>query len=231
MSLSGIIEQLGALIEQIIVGMGYVGITLVMLIENLFPPIPSELVMPLAGFFSAEGQLWLPGVWLAGTLGSVLGAIVLYYIGRGLNETVLRWIVQRYGRWVGISMQDVDRTLSVFDRHGQAIVFFGRLIPLVRSLISIPAGMHKMPMLKFVAFTTAGSAIWSAVLAIAGYVLGRNWRQVLDFINAYQRVTLAVLAVAVVALIVWWLVRRARRPASDPNTKASTSAIEADRAG
>ncbi|MCS6772772.1 MAG: DedA family protein [Anaerolineae bacterium] len=222
---SEVLKQLGALIEQIIVGLGYIGIALVMFIENVFPPIPSELVMPLAGFFVAEGKYQFLGVWLAGTSGSVAGAIVLYYIGFWANRVVLLRLVRRYGRWVGISVRDIERALSVFDRHGEIIVFIGRLVPLIRSLISIPAGMHRMNFARFIVFTVAGSAIWSGALAFAGMVLGQNWRLVLDFLKTYQNVTIAVLVGAALFFAVIFVnrrlrpalaaVRAAKRPAPD----------------
>lgn len=206
--MSIIVEQIAFYIEQLIVSLGYIGITLVMLVENLFPPIPSELVMPLAGFFAAQGKFALAGVWLAGTIGSVLGAVALYYIGAWTNERVLRWLIARYGRWIGISLGDVERALRIFDARGDLIVFAGRLVPVVRSLISIPAGMKRMPFGRFLLFTTAGSAIWTGVLTIAGAVLGQNWHLVLDYLKTYQNVVLIAFATAAISLVVWKLRKR-----------------------
>jgi len=201
-------EQLGRWVEEIVTWLGYPGITLVMLIENLFPPIPSELVMPLAGFFAADGKLTFAGVCIAGTLGSVLGAVALYYIGMWADEPLIRRFVRRYGRWLTLSEQDLDRALSAFHRRGEIVVFVCRMVPLLRSLVSIPAGMHRMPMGKFLLFTTAGSAIWTVALALAGFILRQNWAQVLAFINAYQNFTLAALAFAMGAFMVTRTVRR-----------------------
>ncbi|MCS7087803.1 MAG: DedA family protein [Thermoflexales bacterium] len=204
------LEQLAKLIEQIMLGLGYVGIALVMFIENVFPPIPSEVVMPLAGFLAGEGKFEFVSVWIAGTLGSVLGAVVLYYIGFWVNHAVLLRFIKRYGRWIGVSTHDIHRALSVFDRYGEVIVFVGRLIPLIRSLISIPAGMHRMHFARFLAFTAGGSAIWSGVLAYAGMLLGQNWRIVVEFLKTYQNFTMATLGVGFVALAAVFVVRRMR---------------------
>lgn len=209
--MSGILEQLAFLIEQVIVGMGYVGIALVMLIENVFPPIPSELVMPLAGFFAGEGKFTFAGVWLAGTLGSVAGAVVLYYLGAWANTTILRFMIDKYGRWLGVSNDHLDRALGVFGKYGEVIVFVGRLIPVIRSVISVPAGMHRMNFGKFLLYTTVGSAIWTGVLAYAGLILGQNWPQVLGFLKTYQNVTLVAIAGGVALLVTLVLMRRMKR--------------------
>lgn len=210
-NMSGLIEQLGFLIEQVIVGMGYAGIALVMLIENIFPPIPSELVMPLAGFFAGEGKFTFAGVWLAGTLGSVAGAVVLYDIGAWANTTILRFMIDKYGRWLGISTSHLDRALGVFSKYGEVIVFVGRLIPVIRSIISVPAGMHRMHFGKFLAYTTAGSAIWTGVLAYAGLILGQNWSDVLGLLKSYQNVTLVALIGGFALCVAVVLTRRMRR--------------------
>lgn len=220
--MSVIIEQLAFYIEQMIVGMGYVGITLVMLIENLFPPIPSELVMPLAGFFAAQGKFHVMGVWLAGTLGSVLGALALYHIGAWTNERVLRWVIARYGRWIGVSVGDVDRALRIFETRGDLIVFVGRLIPVVRSLISIPAGMKRMPVGRFLVFTTFGSAIWTGILTVAGMALGQNWQLVLGYLKTYQSVALVAIVCAIVGFGAWKLVQR-RQMTNRTQTAQTTS--------
>jgi membrane protein DedA with SNARE-associated domain len=190
--MSEIMHQVGLWIEGIIQFLGYPGIALVMLAENLFPPIPSELVMPFAGFLVADGRMNFGAAVVAGTTGSVLGAVVLYYIGRWADEPVVRRFLRRYGRWIQISEADLDRVLSFFDRYGQPIVFFGRLIPIVRSLISVPAGMHRMPLPTFLLFTLLGSAIWTSLLTYAGVVLGANWESILVYTKRYERFTLLV---------------------------------------
>jgi membrane protein DedA with SNARE-associated domain len=211
--MSGILEQFAFWIEQVIVGLGYGGIALVMFVENVFPPIPSELVMPLAGFFAGEGKFTFAGVWLAGTIGSVAGALVLYYLGAWANTTILRFMIDKYGRWIGVSNDHLDRALGVFGKYGEVIVFFGRLIPVIRSVISVPAGMHRMNIVKFLLYTTAGSAIWTGVLAYAGLILGQNWPQVLGLLKTYQNATLVALAGGFALFVTIMLMRRMKRRA------------------
>jgi membrane protein DedA with SNARE-associated domain len=201
--MSDILAQLQIWIEQLILTLGYPGIALIMAVETIFPPIPSELVMPLAGFLTADGTMNFWGVVLSGTLGSVIGAVVLYWAGLYANETIVRRLVRRYGRYFLIDENDVNKTLATFTRFGGAAVFIGRLIPLVRSLISIPAGMERMNPITFVLLTTLGTALWSALLTYAGMVLGQNWNQVVVWISQYQKVVLAAIAIAVVLFVVY----------------------------
>ena len=209
MSMAEILDKLSILIEDIIAALGYPGITLVMFLENIFPPIPSEIVMPFAGFLVADnGEMTFPGIVIAGTLGSVLGALVIYYVGVWADDLVIRRFVRRYGRYFTVSEQDLDRALSFFDRYGEAIVFFGRLIPIIRSLISLPAGMKRMPLRRFLLFTALGTAIWTALLSAAGVILKENWEDILTFIDTYQMVTLVVVGAAVLVLVIrrYWSV-------------------------
>ncbi len=196
-----IADALRIWIEEAILALGYIGIALVMLIENVIPPIPSELVMPFAGFLAAEGRLSFAGVVAAGTAGAVLGALVLYAAGRWAGEPLVRSFLRRYGRWLGVSERELDEALRAFGRRGDAMVFFGRLVPLIRSLISLPAGMHGMPVGRFLLFTTLGSLLWNLALATAGMILGQNWDAVLAFLSQYQRFTLVVLSIAAIAWI------------------------------
>lgn len=154
--------------------LGYPGIVLLMFLENVFPPIPSELVMPLAGFTSSEGGLSLWGVVAAGTAGSVLGALPLYYLGRAFGEERLAAWADRHGKWLALSGQDVRNADAWFDRHGSKVVLFARLVPGVRSLISIPAGMSNMNMVTFLLYTTLGTGLWAGLLAYVGQLLGNN---------------------------------------------------------
>ncbi len=201
-----LIDGLKNWIAEVINTLGYWGIVLIMALENIFPPIPSELVLPFAGFLAVCGGDAVPceqapftllGVILAGTVGSVLGAVVLYYLGLWADERVIRNFVRRFGRWLLLSEKDLDQALDYFSRYGEAVVFFGRLIPLVRSLVSIPAGMQRMPLGKFLLFTALGTGFWSALLASAGYWLGANWEQVLGVIERYQSVVLVLIGLGV----------------------------------
>lgn len=204
-----ILDKLSILIEDIIAALGYPGITLVMFLENIFPPIPSEIVMPFAGFLVADnGEMTFPGIVIAGTLGSVLGALVIYYVGVWADDLVIRRFIRRYGRYFTVSEQDLDRALSFFDRYGEAIVFFGRLIPIIRSLISLPAGMKRMPLRRFLLFTALGTSIWTALLSAAGVILKENWEDILTFIDTYQMITLVVVGAAVLVLVIrrYWSV-------------------------
>lgn len=188
-------------ITGIIETLGYPGIVLLMLVENVFPPIPSELVMPFAGMVASRGdKLNFWGVIASGTLGSVLGALPLYHVGRHIGEERLKDWAGRHGGWIGFSAEDVDRARTWFERHGNATVFFCRLVPAVRSIISIPAGVEKMSLLPFLAYTTAGSAIWTTMLAYAGRLLGANYQSVEKYLDP---VTWTVLG----ALVLLWLYR------------------------
>nr|MCW1966584.1 DedA family protein [Anaerolineae bacterium] len=181
--LNQIATWVALVIESIVLTLGYPGIALVMLIENLFPPIPSELVMPFAGFLAAQGKLDFTLVMVSGTIGAVLGAIALYYIGVWADEAIIRRFVRRWGKWLTISETELNIALTFFMRRGEAVVFFGRLIPLIRSLISIPAGMRRMNFARFLLFTSIGTSLWNLALTLAGSILGANWKSVLNFLG------------------------------------------------
>lgn len=176
--------QLSEWILMVMDKLGLVGVALMMFLENIFPPIPSELIMPAAGFAAAIGELSLISVIIAGTIGSVLGALPLYYLGSRLDETRLIRLTERYGKYLLITPKDIVSAQAWFDRHGKTVVFFGRMIPAIRSLISIPAGMARMSLLPFLMLTAMGSMIWSALLAYAGFVLGANYEKVGIYIES-----------------------------------------------
>ncbi len=198
-----LLEQVAGWIEELIAAIGYPGIVLVMAIENIFPPIPSEAVLPFAGSLSAKGELDFWGVVAAGTAGSLLGAVVLYGIGYFAREAGVRRLVATYGKYVFISERDLDRGAAWFERYGEAVIFFGRLIPIIRSIISVPAGYTRMNFGKFLLFTTLGTALWSLVLTYAGRLLGENWEEIKTFIEPYQNVTLVVLVLIFLGFITW----------------------------
>jgi membrane protein DedA with SNARE-associated domain len=181
--------------------LGGLGAGLAIALENLFPPLPSEVILPLAGFAAAQGTLGLVEVLLWTTAGSVVGALALYGIGAWLGRRRMYAIVERMPL---IKAADVERTEAWFGRHGSKAVFFGRMIPIFRSLISIPAGIERMPLLRFTLLTTAGSAIWNTIFVLAGYFLGANWHVVEEYAGVFQKV---VIAVVVVAVAVWITVR------------------------
>lgn len=154
--------------------LGYLGIAFLMFLDNVFPPIPSEIIMPSAGYTAAKGELTLIGVIIAGSIGSLLAAAFLYWIGRKIPQQQLFSLVERYGKYIYIGVTDLEKSLTWFEKYGHRIVFFGRMIPAVRSLISIPAGMSNMPFRKFMAYSAAGTIIWTTFLAYIGYHFGEN---------------------------------------------------------
>ncbi len=182
---------------------GLLGVTVMMFLENVFPPIPSELIMPAAGFAAAMGKMNLVLVIISGTLGSVLGALPLYYLGTVFDEKRLFSLAEKYGKYVLVKPSDVTNAQDWFHKYGKTVIFFGRMIPAIRSLISIPAGMARMPMLPFLVLTAIGSAIWTTILAYAGYILGANYEQVEAFIEPISKiVVIVVLCIgAVIAFI------------------------------
>jgi len=182
---------------------GYGAIFAAMFLENLFPPIPSEVIMPLGGFYVQQGKLSLLPVVLAGLLGTVLGALPWYGIGRLVNEERIEHWLSRHGRWIGISPQELHRSRAWFNRHGTALVFWGRLIPGIRTLISVPAGIEMMPMAPFLLWTTAGSLIWTLLLTLAGLLLGEGYSRVELWIEPVAKVVKVVLVVAALAAIAW----------------------------
>jgi membrane protein DedA with SNARE-associated domain len=182
---------------------GYGAIFAAMFLENLFPPIPSEVIMPLGGFYVQQGKLALLPVVLAGLLGTVLGALPWYGIGRLVNEERLEHWLSRHGRWIGISPQELHRSRTWFNRHGTALVFWGRLIPGIRTLISVPAGIEMMPMAPFLLWTTAGSLIWTLLLTLAGLLLGEGYSRVEVWIEPVAKVVKVLLVVAVFAALAW----------------------------
>ena len=200
-------------ITSTIESLGYAGVIVLMFLENLFPPIPSEVVMPLSGYTAAQGQLSIVGVILAGTFGSVLGALFWYYVARWLGEDRLKGWTRRYGRWITLGPRDVDKADDWFDQHGGWIVFFGRLVPTVRTLVAIPAGLFEMNVWLYLGLTTAGSAIWTAALALVGWWLGANWDAVHTYIDP---ATYAIMG----AIIVVYIYRIVTFDTSEAGTEA-----------
>ena len=170
---------------------GYLGVFLLIAIENIFPPIPSEVILLFGGFMTTYTNLSIPLMVIAATLGSLLGAIVLYYIGKILNKERLKKIVSgKIGKVLRIKYEDIDKADAWFDNKGNKTVFFCRFIPIVRSLISIPAGMSEMPMGKFLIYTITGSTIWNTVLIVIGSIVGENWTNILGIFDNYSHIVL-----------------------------------------
>jgi membrane protein DedA with SNARE-associated domain len=194
-------------IDQVISSFGYVGVATLMLLENLFPPIPSEAILPLVGFLVNRGDLAVIMALLAATLGSLVGAFVLYALGRWGG----RPLVLRYRRVLRVTEAELDRADGWFDRYGSWIVLFGRMVPLARSVVSIPAGMSEMPVWRFALLTALGSAVWNALLIGAGWFLGENWLRVTAVVGSLSNIVLVIVAVGVVTLGVWWWRRQRQK--------------------
>jgi membrane protein DedA with SNARE-associated domain len=190
--------------------LGAPGAGLAIALENLFPPLPSEVILPLAGFAASTGQmnLWAALLWT--TAGSVIGALALYGVGALLGRERTVAIAARLPL---VKISDIEKTEAWFLRHGTKAVFFGRMIPIFRSLISVPAGVERMPLRVFLGLTTLGSALWNTAFVMAGYTLGANWTQVTDLVSTYSKIVLVLAAVAVVTFLA---VRLLRRPATAP---------------
>ena len=192
------------LIEQ----SGYLGVAFLMFLETIFPPIPSEVIMPVAGVAAAQGKLSFPLSVAAGTAGAMLGNIVWYLAARALGHDRLKPIITRYGKWLTLDWADVEKAHRWFDRHGIALVFIGRLLPTIRSIVSIPAGLLDMRFRNFVVASTIGTAFWTALLAGAGYKLQENFRDVAKVIGPASNIILGALVLA----YVWRLVRHRAEP-------------------
>lgn len=188
---------------------GYGAIAALILLENVFPPIPSELILPMAGFLVPDSSMTLPGVIMAATVGSVLGAFILYGVGRVISRDRLEGLFEtRLMRALGFKSADVAKAIGWFDRKGQATVLVCRCIPVVRSLISIPAGTAKMHMAKFAAYTLVGSAVWNTVLCTLGYGAGSAWQTVTAEAEWVSDIVKYVILAALVVAAAFWVVRR-----------------------
>ena len=184
---------------------GYGAILLAMFLENLIPPIPSELIMPLGGFYVYQGQLDFFPVVLAGLIGTVIGALPWYGIGRLVNEERLEKWLEKNGRWIGINPKELSRSRKWFNRYGVSLVFWGRLVPGIRTLISVPAGVELMPVSPFLIWTTAGSLIWTLLLTIAGFYLGDSYptieKWISPFSNVFKTIIILIISMALITLI------------------------------
>jgi membrane protein DedA with SNARE-associated domain len=210
-------------IVQIVESSGYGGLALLMFLENIFPPIPSELIMPLGGFAAAQGKMTFPLVILAGTIGSVIGQLPLYYLGNFLGKKRLMHLADRYGKWLAISGDDIDKSMGWFSRHGGRAVLLCRLVPGVRSFISIPAGICGMALPRFLFYSFIGMGVWASILGYAGYALGQNYERVEHYIGPVSYVVFGGLAIALII----WVIRRKRNPPA-PRTPRATSDAEDD---
>jgi membrane protein DedA with SNARE-associated domain len=196
-------------VVDVIERLGPLGVGALIALENIIPPIPSEVILPFAGFTASQGDLNVVAAWVAATVGSVVGALVLYFVGVAFGRERLEQLSTK-GWFILFSASDLARGEVFFARHGNKIVLLGRFIPLVRSIVSVPAGIERMPLVRFVALTALGSCIWNAIFIGLGYAAGDNWEQIEGYVQPFS-----YLALASLALFAGWLVLRRFR-ASDP---------------
>ena len=179
---------------------GYLGVFALMALENMFPPIPSELIMPFDGFVAARGDLHVAGVLFAGTAGSIAGALPWYYAARIYGKERLENFADKHARWMTVTHGEIDHALEAFERHGRKVVLFGRLIPAIRTLISVPAGLACMPLGQFLLFSTIGSLIWTGILTGAGFLLESQYERVAEYVDPVSKAIL-------VGLVLWYVYR------------------------
>jgi membrane protein DedA with SNARE-associated domain len=191
-------------ITEFVQNHGYLGIALLMFAENLFPPIPSELIMPLAGFTAAEGRLNMVFVVISGGAGSLLGATAWYFIGKWLGLERLKRFAARHGRWLTMTPGDIEGARSWFQRYGSVAVLVGRLVPGIRTLISVPAGIARMPLGRFLIYSSAGTGIWTALLAGSGYWLGSQYDRVVAYADPVSNIVLGLIVLVYLYRVLTW---------------------------
>ena len=202
-------------VQDVINQFGYLGVALLVVIENVFPPIPSEIVLPFAGFVAQQGasavnagadgaqsDTTVIGMMIAATVGSVVGALILYFISAAIGPQRLRQFVERFGKWFGVKTADLVRAEEWFDRRSVAAVLVGRCVPLIRSIVSIPAGFRRMKLTSFVVLTAIGSAVWNIALIGAGAVLGDQWERVGEYVGVFQWLVIVAILVLLVRFVV-----------------------------
>ena len=194
----------------LIAGGGYWGIALLMFLENVFPPIPSEVIMGLAGIQVGQGKMSFALVILFGTVGSTLGNYAWYLLGRVYGFRRLEGLVNRWGRWLTLEWEDICRINALFERHGGKIVFFFRFLPAFRTIVSLPAGLFRMGHIRFLLATFAGAAIWNVILAGAGYYLGKNFSRIDDYVGPISTATIVFILLFYIYRVITWK-PRARR--------------------
>lgn len=186
----------------------YIGIFLLMALENVFPPIPSEVILTFSGFMTTYTALSIPGVIVSATLGSVAGAVILYGIGYFLEIEKIEAIVDRWGHVLRLKKEDIARANAWFDKYGYWTIFLCRMVPLVRSLISVPAGMTKMNFSLFLLFTTLGTLLWNVALVLLGSFLGQSWEKILNYMEMYSTVTYVIIGAGAVVFLIVFLRKR-----------------------
>lgn len=197
------------LIINLINQFGYFGVFFLIAVENIFPPIPSEVILTFSGFMTIQSKLTILGVIFFSTLGSVVGAIILYFIGKLLNkERLIKLVSSKLGKILRLKANDIEKADAWFDKKGNITVFFCRFIPIVRSLISIPAGMSDMNFLKFLLYTIFGSLIWNSVLIILGNRLKENWQDIVVIVSNYSHIVFLIMIILIIVLLLVYIRRR-----------------------
>jgi len=211
-------------VQDVINQFGYFGVAFLVVVENVFPPIPSEIVLPFAGFVAQQGasavnatagaaqsDTTVVGMMIAATVGSVVGALILYFVSAAIGPERLRGFVERFGKWFGVKSSDLVRAEEWFDRRSSAAVLVGRCVPLIRSIVSIPAGFRRMKLTSFVVLTAIGSAVWNIALIGAGAVLGDQWERVGEYVGVFQWLVIAAVLLLLVRFVVSRLKNRRRK--------------------
>ena len=212
--------DLATWVQDVINQFGYFGVALLVVIENVFPPIPSEIVLPFAGFVAQQGagaaqsDTSVIGMMIAATVGSVVGALILYFVSAAIGPDRLRAFVEKFGKWFGVKPADLVRAEAWFDRRSFVAVLVGRCVPLIRSIVSIPAGFRRMKLSSFVVLTALGSAVWNIALIGAGAVLKDQWDRVGDYVGVFQWVVILAIIVFVVRFVISLVKRRRTSAAS-----------------
>jgi membrane protein DedA with SNARE-associated domain len=199
--------DLATWVQDIIERLGAVGVALLVILENVFPPIPSEIVLPFAGFVAQRGDGSVVVMIVAATVGAVIGALILYYVAALIGPVRLGVFIAKFGKWFGVKPADLTRAEQWFDRHAVAAVLLGRCVPLIRSVVSVPAGFRRMPLVPFIAYTALGSAVWNTALIGAGAVLGNQWENVEPYVAILQWLVLAAIAL----FLTWFVYGKIRR--------------------
>ena len=201
-------SSLATWVQDVIEQLGYLGVALLVVLENIFPPIPSEIVLPFAGFVAQQGSDSVVLMILAATVGSVIGALIMYWIAAIIGDERLHAFTRKCGKWVQIREADLTRAEEWFDRHAMSAVLVGRCVPLIRSVVSIPAGFRRMKLIPYIAYTFLGSLVWNILLVGAGALLGENWERVGSYVGVFQWIVIALVAVVVVRFLWTHVVRK-----------------------
>jgi membrane protein DedA with SNARE-associated domain len=206
--MADLVNQIALWIEALILAVGYPGIFVVMFLENLIPPIPTDPLLPFAGILAAQGSMTVIGVWIAAVAGALVGSTILYFVGKRAGEPFVRGLVRRHGRWLGMEEAALDRAFALANRYGVLFVFIGRSIPFVRPVVSLTAGMSSIPLPLFLVLSGLNSLLVTGIWIFAGYFLGENWREVLGLIDRIEPILTPLIIIVMVGAVGWFIARR-----------------------